>query len=63
MDRSNRFKYEMFVRVRDYGIAQADLFPESTKAGQRFAEVAAAVAAINAHVKRAGCSPAPRCGG
>jgi hypothetical protein len=41
----------MFVRVRDYGIAHAQLFPESSRGGQRFAQVTADVSAIDEHLK------------
>ncbi|MGE0811724.1 MAG: hypothetical protein AB7O28_15780 [Vicinamibacterales bacterium] len=51
MTRQQRFKYEMFVRVRDFGTAHAALFPEATKGGQAFARVVAAVAAIDEHAK------------
>ncbi|MEZ5292450.1 MAG: hypothetical protein R2745_15320 [Vicinamibacterales bacterium] len=51
MTRQQRFKYEMFVRVRDFGAAHATLFPEATKGGQAFARVVAAVAAIDKHAK------------
>ena len=37
MTRRQRFKYEMFVRVRDFGVARAALFPEASKSGQAFA--------------------------
>ena len=50
MTRLQRFKYEMFVRVRDYGTAHAALFPESSAGGQTFARVAAAVAALDDHL-------------
>lgn len=46
MKKNQRFRYEMFVRVRDYGTAHRDLFPESSNGGHLFAQVAAAVAAI-----------------
>src|SRR4051812_1037020 len=36
-------RYEMFVRVRDFGKNYGDLFPESTLASKEFAAVAAAV--------------------
>jgi hypothetical protein len=52
MERKQRFKYEMFVRVRDYGKTQSALFPESSMGGQMFARVAAAVAAIDDHLTR-----------
>jgi hypothetical protein len=51
MNRAQRFKYEMFVRVRDYGTAHTALFPESSTASQSFARVTAAVAAIDDHLK------------
>ena len=47
MTRQQRFKYEMFVRVRDFGAAHAALFPEASKGGQAFARVLAAVAALD----------------
>ena len=51
MTRQQRFKYEMFVRVRDFGAAHAALFPESSKGGQAFARVSSAVAEIDEHMK------------
>jgi hypothetical protein len=39
----------MFVRVRDFGKAHQDLFPESTPGGQAFAAVATAVTHLSAH--------------
>jgi hypothetical protein len=36
-------RYEMLVRVRDFGLAHGDLFPESSHAREQFATVAAAV--------------------
>src|SRR4051794_15630407 len=45
-----RRQYEMFIRVRDYGMAHSDLFAESTIGGQAFARVTAAVAAIDGHL-------------
>ncbi len=51
MTRQQRFKYEMFVRVRDFGAAHAALFPEATKGGQAFARVLAAVAALDEQQK------------
>jgi hypothetical protein len=40
----------MFVRVKDFGEAHRDLFPESTVGGQAFATVGAVVAQLSAHV-------------
>ena len=51
MTRQQRFKYEMFVRVRDFGVAHAALLPEGTMGGRALARVAAAVAEIDEHLK------------
>ena len=51
MTRQQRFKYEMFVRVRDFWAAHAAVFPEASKGGQAFTCVMAAVAAIDEHQK------------
>lgn len=42
-------RYAMLVRVRQFGEAHRDLFPESTLARQTFATVAATVAALSGH--------------
>jgi hypothetical protein len=42
-------RYEMFVRVREFGKAHQDLFTNSSKATQAFAQVAEAAATIEAH--------------
>src|SRR5258706_13431526 len=44
-----RQKYEMLVRVRDFGEAHQDLFPESSFARDHFAAVDAAVKALSQH--------------
>ena len=51
MARQQRFKYEMFVQVRDFGAAQAALFPELSKGGQALARVPLTVAVIDEHMK------------
>lgn len=51
MTKAQRYRYEMFGRVDDFGSANVDLFPASSKGGQMFAEVRAAVTAIEAHLK------------
>ncbi len=51
MTRAQRFRYEMFVRVRDFGAAHIALFPEKSRIGQAFARVAAEVNAIEEHRK------------
>lgn len=47
MTRQQRFKYEMFVRVRDFGAAHTALFPEASKGRQAVARVLAAVAELD----------------
>ena len=44
-----RKKYEMLVRLRDFGEAHLDLFPESSFAQEHFAAVDAAVKALSQH--------------
>jgi hypothetical protein len=48
MKRDDRLRYEMFLRVRDFGIAQRQLFPDGSMGGKAFAAVAAAIAQIEA---------------
>jgi hypothetical protein len=48
MTKHERVRYEMFLRVRDFGTMHRDRFPEASKAGQMFAHVADAVAQIEA---------------
>ena len=50
MRKAQRYRYEMFVRVRDFGKTNSDVFPESSTGGQAFAEVSAAVAAMERHL-------------
>ncbi|MEP6918793.1 MAG: hypothetical protein ABJC89_24350 [Acidobacteriota bacterium] len=51
MTKQQRFRYEMLVRVRDYGLAHNEVFPEASPGGRAFARVAAAVAAADEHMK------------
>jgi len=51
MTKGQRYKHEMLVRVRDFGAAHRELFPESSPGGDKFAQVSAAVAAIDRHLK------------
>ena len=51
MTKTQKYKYEMLVRVRDYGMAHRDVFPESSSGGERFAQVTASVAEIDRHLK------------
>lgn len=51
MTRRQRYQYEMFARLRDFGMAHKELFPESSVAGLGFAKVIAAVAAIDEYLK------------
>lgn len=46
MTRDERYRWEMFVRVRDFGMAHHALFPESSIGGQAFAAVARAAAEV-----------------
>lgn len=47
MTRQQRFKYEMFIRVRDFGAGHAALFPDGSKGREAFARVAAALTTID----------------
>jgi hypothetical protein len=51
MTKEQRYRYEMFVRVRDFGASRTTMFPPASKAGQAFATVTSAVAAIDDHQK------------
>jgi hypothetical protein len=51
MTKAQRYRYEMFGRVDDFGTANVELFPASSKGGQMFAEVRAAVTAVGEHLK------------
>lgn len=51
MRKGQRYRYDMFVRVRDFGTANRDLIPESSTGGRWFGQVAAAVAAIEQQAK------------
>jgi len=52
MTRQQRQKYEMFVRVRNFGLVTRDVFPESSTGGLAFTMVAEAVAALEEHLSR-----------
>jgi hypothetical protein len=52
MNREQRYKYEMFVRVRDFGIANREVFPEASVGGGMFGQVTAAVAEVDEHLER-----------
>jgi hypothetical protein len=51
MTRQQKYRYESLVRVRDYGTAHSELFPQSSAAGGWFALVSAAVSAVDEHLK------------
>ena len=51
MTKTERVRYEMLLRVRDFGTSQAAAFPESSTGEQVFAKVAQAVAEIDAHAR------------
>jgi hypothetical protein len=46
MTKKQRYRYEMLVRVRDFGVAHAGSFPPGSAGGRAFAEVTTAVATI-----------------
>jgi hypothetical protein len=48
--RRERIRYEMFQRVRDFGTAHRDVFPNGSAGAQAFAKVADAVAAFETHL-------------
>jgi hypothetical protein len=48
MLKTQRARFEMLLRVKDFGIANGELFPETSIGGQAFAEVAHTVAHIEA---------------
>lgn len=49
MTRHERVRYEMLLRIRDFGAAHREQFPESSSGSQAFATVAEAVADVEAH--------------
>ena len=51
MKKVQRFKYEMFVRVRDFGTAHVALFPEGTVGGKAFGRVLGAAARFEEQLK------------
>jgi hypothetical protein len=48
MTKTERVRYEMFLRVRDFGTMHRDRFHDASKGGQMFARVTDAVAQIEA---------------
>jgi hypothetical protein len=44
-------RYAMLARVRDFGAAHQDRFPESSEGGQGFTAIGAAVAKMDAHAR------------
>lgn len=52
MLRTHRVKYEMFVRVRNFGVANRDAFPEDSGGGQKFGELSALVKSIEEQLVR-----------
>jgi hypothetical protein len=52
MLREQRVKYEMFVRVRNFGIANRSAFPEESGGGKKFGQLAAVVASIEEQLVR-----------
>ena len=54
MLRAQRLKYEMFVRVRNFGVASRDVFPEESAAGKKFEQLAGQVKVIEEQLVRQG---------
>lgn len=52
MTKEQRFRYEMFARIADFGASNAALFPESTAGGQLFAQVREMVNAIENYLTK-----------
>ena len=53
MDRYQSLRYEMFLRVREFGTTHRQLFPESSTAHKSFAALATAVDRIRTHTTAA----------
>ena len=51
MTRDQAYRYEMFVRVREFGKMHGDRFPPLSTGGRAFARVAEAMATIDRHQK------------
>ncbi len=51
MTKNQRYQHEMLVRVKDFGTAHVELFPESSPGGSKFAQVTTVVATIEEHMK------------
>lgn len=49
MKKNERLRYEMFLRVRDFGNAHRQQFPDGSMGGKAFRAVGAAIAEIDAH--------------
>ena len=52
MTKRQRVRYEMLVRVRNFGIAHREAFPESSAAGQAFGQLVGVVEQIENHLIR-----------
>jgi hypothetical protein len=50
MNRQQRYRYEMLGRIRDFGAAHKELFPDTSMGGQSFAAVAAALTTLDQHL-------------
>lgn len=49
MTKTDRIRYEMYLRVRDFGITHRETFPTASVGGQAFATIARVVDDIEAH--------------
>lgn len=54
MLRPQRLKYEMFVRVRNFGISARDVFPAESGAGKKFGQLTEQVKVIEQQLVRQG---------
>ena len=52
MNRRQRLKHEMFGRVRNFGIANRDVFPEESAVGKKFGQLATVIASIEEQLVR-----------
>jgi hypothetical protein len=61
MTRRQRLKYEMFVRIRNFGAASRDVLPAESAAGKKFGQLADVVAIIEEQLVRQGQARAEAC--
>lgn len=54
MNKRQRGRLELFGRIRNFGVANRDVFPEESAAGKRFGQLAVEVKVIEDHLVRQG---------